>query len=154
MAPRTQEKWTAMQAAVTMFKAIDGDGFRSNLEGRVYSRFLTPQTQPDILFPWGFFLQSDSASEYAELGNGATRTWRGTGLFFFSEDADTNPLESAAAQRCHEFEDDVWTAVKADPTLGGTVARCQVISIESEYGVTSDYAEVKVVLEFEQPLDV
>lgn len=146
-------KRDAMDAARNVFNAMDGDGFNTNIGGRIYSRWNTPEIQPDEKKPWGWFMQQESPSEYVEPGNSGSRTWRATGMFFFPENAESDPMNTSAAQACDDFEDDVWAGFRVDPTLGGLVLRCNVISVLPQYGVADNYAEVKVILEFEQQLD-
>jgi len=143
-------KWPAMEAAREVFRGINGDNFHTNLFGRVYSRYLTPATESTIEKPWGFFQQVNAPTSYEDRETATLRRWSGLGVFFFEEKSATNPRNTPAAQACDEFEDDVYEAINADPTLGGTVHSCEVLSIDPVYGVTPDYAEVHVILQFEQ----
>ena len=152
MAAAIMAKFEAVQAAMNVFRSIAGPPYRTNLSSRVSSRFATPTEKPDIEKPWGSFLQVESPSIYDEPGNSGNRVFRLTGFFFFDDEADTDPMTSPAAKACHDFEDDVWEAFVANPTLDGTVERCSLITVDPIYGVMPDYAEVHVTLEIEQQL--
>ena len=145
-------KLDAIEAARNVFKSIAGSPYRTNIQNRVYSRFYTPTEQPDIEKPWGV-LQQLEPSAYEEPGNSQSRIWRMEAWFFFDENAESDPLNTAAERACHDFEDDVREAFIVDPRLNNTALRCNLISVNPIYGDTDDYAKVHVVLEIEQELE-
>jgi hypothetical protein len=142
-------KWNAVSAASDVLKSINGDNFHTNLNDRVYSKFETPNTEPDRELPWGI-LQQIEPTTYEHRETPGHRVWRMVGWFFFGENAESDPMNTSAAKACHDFEDDVWEAFEIDPTLGGACKNCSIIAVKPSYGVTTDYAEVEVLLEFEQ----
>ncbi len=146
-------KRIAVDALRDAFKTINGSPFRTSLQSRVYSRFNTPTSAPDIEMPWGVIQQVNSPSRYSEPGNNLDRTWIMTGLFFFKENMEDDPLNTSAQAACDDFEDDIADLIKSDPTLGGTVHRCNILDVDPIYGVTPDYAEVHVTIELEQQLE-
>jgi len=133
-------KWSAVQNAVDVLKAIDGtaNGWKTNLESRVYTRLLFPTMTADMKLPYVCVpLQQESESIEYE-GFAFISTWRLVGYAFFQDNPESNTLDSAGGVQAADFRDDLIKAFMADQTLSGVTENCEVTNLETVLGSSDD----------------
>lgn len=148
-------KWLAINAAKSTIATINGSagGFKRDLGGRVYTRLVTPEEIGEETKPYCCLPLDQDGETLQTPGTVTESRWRLTAWFFLDEVGDSDPRNSPAVQEAAELRDDIVRAFLLDPTLGGQVDSCEVTAINSQAGVSSDYAEIQVTIEFLQYVD-
>ena len=142
-------KRAAYEAFIEALKGISGSPYWTNLEGRVYTRYVEPtaeMTKPYVCAP--LVLEEEEAN--IEETHAEPR-WSVRVTFFCEDNIDSDPLNTSAVGPCCDWSDDIKAMVMRDPYLGHTVTDLSLGRINTLAGGDDlDYAEVSVEVEFMQ----
>ena len=128
-------KWQALEAARDVLRSIDGtNGYNTNFEGRVYSRVFEPPAQTSESLPYVCLALNQETERLEHDGQSAESKYQLLGHAFFSDDPESDPVNSSGAVEAAKFRDDVIRAFMLDPTLGGTVHYCLVDAVDTYSG--------------------
>lgn len=142
-------KRAAYEAFIAALKGINGSPYQTNLEGRVYNRYVEPGEEMQLPYACAPLVLEDEDPKIGETA--ANPTWSVRVTFFCADNIDSDPLNTAAAGPCCDWSDDLVDLVLRDPTLGGTVRALTLGKINTLAGGDDlDYAEVGADVEFMQ----
>lgn len=145
-------KWDAINAAVNVLKTITTAGnYNNDLGSRVYTRWFTPATRGDVKLPYACLPVDQEAETIEYEGFQFRSTFNLTGQAFFSDNSESDPLNSTGATAAAKFRDDLIRAFMADQHLGGKAQNCEVTDIETSAGIIEDgVSEVVFTVSFMQ----
>ncbi len=133
-------KWSAIAASIDAVKNINGSGDNYNVdfENRVYSRLFLPSEQPTVKLPYACIPLNQEGESISYEGFAFTSTYRLVGYAFFSDDIESDILESNGGLTAAQFRDDLIRVFMADQSLGGQAQNVEVTSVETYSGSDGD----------------
>lgn len=150
--PMAKGKWDGIQGIVTLLKTIAGAPYNSDLGSRVYTRLITPEDSKAIAYPW--ICIPPRGRELSEpTGRMVTRSWDIEAFCFLKEDESTTNRETAAGEAASKLSDDIHAALLDADYKPNNVDDIEVLSMDIEAGVLTDYAELRIVFRVRQDVD-
>jgi hypothetical protein len=133
-------KWSAIAAAISAIKGINGSGDNYNVdfENRVYSRLFLPTEQPTVKLPYACVPLNQEGETIAYEGFAFTSTYRVIGYAFFTDNPESDVLETNGGFTAATFRDDLIRVFMSDQTLGGQAQNVEVTAIETYSGSDGD----------------
>lgn len=141
-------KWAAINALHAQLKTIDGVGYRSDLNDRVYGRLITPEDGVSIQMPFLSCPLLQESQTYEMHNDSVMSRWRHR-IHGFVGDNSSTPTTTDAAQSLADLHDDMIKALIEDLTLGGTVRDVSIIATNTFAGVLEGEKYGELVMDVE-----
>lgn len=134
-----RSRWLAHQRLVTILKGINGVGYHTDLQNRVFTKYIRPVGSTHPALPYICVPLVNTRPRLMDHEQDGFRHYWTLPIMLFVAETNVGAYDSNAIATLYHLTEDVYQVLKRDPLLAGTVASVSFLDGGIEEGGISPF---------------